>query len=608
MNPISENRSIGLNFDSRGAASLTVWAPTAENMEVKVNNTSAYTMYPAEMGLWEIRNLNIKEGDNYQIIIDGKILPDPASVLQDENVHGPSRAFDLCAFRWDDRGWRTPRLNELIIYELHTGTFTNEGTFDAIIGKLPYLKDLGVNAVELMPVAQFPGSRNWGYDGVYPFAVQKSYGGPERLQHLVNTCHQQGMAVILDVVYNHLGPEGNYLPAFGPVFTDKYKTPWGQAINFDDAWSDGVRLFFIENVLMWFRNFHIDGLRLDAVHAIKDFGSLHILREIKEHVNVLNKELERNHFLIAESDLNDIKFISLFEEGGYGLDATWCDEFHHSLHSLATGEKNGYYSDFGEIHHLVKSVNNAFVYDGIWSDHRKRRFGNKTRGVPGHKFVVFTQNHDQVGNRMMGERLSSLIDFELLKAVAGTMLLSPFTPMLFMGEEYAETQPFLYFTSHSDPELIRLVREGRKEEFKAFMNQGQAPDPDDEKAFIVSKLNWDRRSKNQEIMFSFYKELISLRKSLPALKNPDRQNITAKAIENENAFYLISKHPSQTLLAIINYGDNNVLLDAEETREINWKLILDSSDEKWGGSKTSPLRHDPVTSARRHAITLLINS
>jgi maltooligosyltrehalose trehalohydrolase len=332
-------RKIGLNFISGDTAEIKVWAPLSTSVKLTVNNHPQIDLRPAGMGFWEITGVPVNSGDNYKIIVDGKSLPDPASLHQPEGVHASSQAFDTGKFSWNDQKWKGIAPEDLIIYELHTGTFTDEGSFEGIELKLNYLKELGINTIELMPVAQFPGKRNWGYDGVYPFAVQQSYGGPEKLQQLVDVCHQNGIGVILDVVYNHLGPEGNYFYEYGPVFTSKYTTPWGQAINFDDAWSDGIRLFFVENALMWLRDFHIDGLRLDAVHALKDFGAKHFLRELKEQVNMLNNELSRRHILICESDLNDIRYLEPFDKGGFEMDATWCDEFHHAVHALVTGEK-----------------------------------------------------------------------------------------------------------------------------------------------------------------------------------------------------------------------------------------------------------------------------
>lgn len=598
-------RSIGLNFTPANEATMKVWAPGARSVAFVKKEGTEFPLSPGGMGFWTANRLPVSPGEDYHLSLDGKLLPDPASLLQPEGVHKASCAVNLRNYMWSDNDWQGVPMEQLVIYELHTGTFTPEGTFKAIIAKLDYLKETGITAIELMPVAQFPGTHNWGYDGVYPFAVQNSYGGPAELQHLVDVCHQKGLAVILDVVYNHLGPEGNYLPAYGPVFTDKYKTPWGQAINYDDEWSDGVRTFFIENVLMWLRDFHIDGLRLDAIHAIRDFGAVHILREMKLNVEELNRITGRNHFLICESDLNDVKFISPFEQGGCNLDATWCDEFHHSLHSLVTGETNGYYSDFGGINLLVKAFNDAYVFDGTWSEHRKRTFGSKATGIPGHKFVVFTQNHDQVGNRMLGERLSTLVNFELLKVAAGTLLVSPFTPLLFMGEEYGETRPFQYFTNHGDKELIRLVREGRKKEFKEFMALGEAPDPDDIETFNASKLNWEHRSPNQKHIYSFYKELIYLRKTMPALQNTQRDSIKAEAIGTHKALFLSRKSASQSLLAFINFEDEAIpLQNIPETEESNWQLLLNSSDERWGGSGSNA----SLTSIPAQSICLWVNS
>lgn len=598
-----ERRTIGLNVTSDGMADIEVWAPLAISVKIVINNEEPLELKKALYGNWELKQLHINSGDNYQIIVDEIILSDPLSLSQPDGVHAPSRVFNPKAYQWNDNSWKGIPMSDLIIYELHTGTFSEEGTFDAIILRLDYLKKIGITAIELMPVAQFPGNRNWGYDGVYPFAVQNSYGGPERLQNLVNVCHSQGISVILDVVYNHLGPEGNYLPAFGPVFTNKYHTPWGKAMNFDDLWSDGIRRLVIENVLMWFRDFHIDGLRMDAIHAIKDFGALHILREVKEKVIELNTLTGKTHFLIGESDLNDVKFISPFDTGGYNLDATWCDEFHHSLHALVTGETNGYYSDFGSLEHVVKTFNNAFVYDGIWSEHRKRKFGNQTTHFPGYNFVAFIQNHDQVGNRMLGNRLSTMIGMELQKVLAGALLLSPYIPMLFMGEEYAEENPFLYFTSHSDHDLIRMVREGRKDEFKAFMTEGEPPDPQSGETFAKSKLNWEQRTSNQIHILNFYTELINLRKTLSPLKNFDRNYTNAEIINSRKALLLTRSSNEQKLIAIFNFEAKEINLEHINVPITKWNLILNSAHQKWGGT-ISTQKLDTVPP---HSVTVWLN-
>jgi len=451
-----EKRSLGINFHENASPTIKVWAPHARSLSLEVGGKSNTPLMRMQYGFWQANCPDVKPGDRYKLKINNKDqFPDPASLSQPDGVHDASEAIDLNVIRSiRDNNWKGISTHDLIIYELHAGTFTSEGTFNALTEKIGYLKELGINAIKIMPVAAFPGNRNWGYDGVFPFTVQASYGGALELAKLVKNCHENGIAVILDVVYNHLGPEGNYLNAFGPYFTGKYQTPWGKAINFDDAWSDGVRQYFLENALMWLRDFHIDGLRLDAVHAIKDFGPKHFLRELSEHVQLLNQKTGSQHFLIGECDLNDTRFINPPNKDGYGLDAQWCDEWHHALHAFLTGEKNGYYADFGKVQHLVNSFNHGYVYNGTYSNHRKKIFGTSTVGLPGEKFVVFTQNHDQVGNRMLGDRLSNMVDFETLKLAAGAMFVSPFVPMLFMGEEYAEDNPFLYFISHGDKHLV----------------------------------------------------------------------------------------------------------------------------------------------------------
>ena len=380
-----------------------------------------------------------------------------------------------------------------------------------------------------MPIAQFPGSRNWGYDGVYPFAVQVSYGGAEGLKRLVNACHQRGLAVVLDVVYNHLGPEGNYLSNFGPYFIDRYKTPWGSAMNFDGSYSDEVRRFFLDNALYWITECHIDALRLDAVHAIVDLSAYPFLEELADVVHAQAERLQRRVYLIAESDLDDTRLLRAPELGGYGLDAQWNDDFHHALHTLITGERGGYYADFGHLDHLVKAFREGYVYSGQFSTFRQRRHGNSSRHSPAHQFVVCAQNHDQVGNRMLGERLSQLVDFEALKLAAGMVILSPCVPLLFMGEEYGETAPFPYFVSHLDAALVESVRRGREEEFATFRWQGEPPDPQDEATFQRARLNHHLRHQGQHsVLRAFYKELIQLRRTLPALAQlrKDRMEVT----------------------------------------------------------------------------------
>ena len=582
-----EERTHGITFNEKGEAEIGVWAPLQKSVAISLANNSKLPLIKDEWGYWKASTNKIKPGDLYKVVLDDdKELPDPASLSQPEGVHGHSQAIDLKDFKWTDNQWNNLPLHEYIFYELHTGTFTPEGTFAAIEKKLDYLLELGINAIEIMPVAQFPGSRNWGYDGVFPFAVQQTYRGAKGLQHLVNACHQKGIAVVLDVVFNHLGPEGNYLSQFGPYFTNKYNTPWGNAINFDDAYCDDVRRFFIENALMWFHDFHIDALRLDAVHAIKDFGATHILREIKMYVNQLMKETGRTHYLIVELDLNDNRYINPLEQQGYGMDAQWMDEFHHALRVTAGEERTGYYADFTGIAHLAKAYKDAFVYDGQYSPHRKKTFGIKADN-PGQQFIVFSQNHDQVGNRMLGERTSSLVSFEMQKLLAAAVMVSPYLPMLFMGEEYSEPHPFQYFVSHTDPDLADAVRKGRKAEFAAFHVQDEAPDPVAEETFNQSKLQWNLLDKEpHKTMFQYYQTLIELRKHHPVLQHLNREQLDVEVNENRNILLLRRWHEEHHVLCIMNFSKEpqKIVLPANENE---WTNIFDSADPKWKGPKAA---------------------
>lgn len=581
-----KNRTLGLNFQKNGTAHVTVWAPFAKQVELELpKQAQKLPLQQQEYGYWTIETDAIRPGDRYNILLDSKTRPDPASLSQPEGVHKASEAVHLHDFDWQDSSWRGIPLEQLVIYELHVGTFTKEGTFQGIISKLDYLHKLGVNAIELMPVAQFPGERNWGYDGVYPYAVQKSYGGVKGLQQLVNACHQNEIAVVLDVVYNHLGPEGNYLNDFGPYFTDKYKTPWGSALNFDDAYCDGVRRFWLENALMWFRDFHVDMLRLDAVHAIKDFGATHFLKELKECTNRLSAETGRLYQFIAECDLNDTRYLNDFEKGGYSMDSQWSDEFHHALHALVTGETRGYYEDFGELWQLEKAFRDAYVYDGIYSPHRNKTFGNKATDIPGRQFVAFIQNHDQVGNRMLGDRLSTLVSFDMLKVLAGALFVSPYVPMLFMGEEYGETNPFLYFVSHTDPALVAAVRKGRKAEFAAFHDEGEAPDPQAVETFQQSNLSWKYETGKSHQLWQFYQRLIHLRKTHPVLSQLNRQNLHVKTIPNTKCLILERWTEHERLFCLLNFGNEPQAVQLPVGEK--WQKLLDSSDAKWGGLPTS---------------------
>jgi maltooligosyltrehalose trehalohydrolase len=528
----------------------------------------------------------VAPGSRYFYRLDNKDYPDPASRFQPEGVHSPSQVVNL-DFPWSDRGWDGLPLRQYIIYELHVGSFTPEGTFAAIIPLLDELKELGITAIELMPVAQFPGSRNWGYDGVFPFAVQNSYGGPTELKRLVNACHQRQMAVVLDVVYNHLGPEGNYFPNFAPYFTDRYRTPWGPALNLDGPESDHVRGYFIENALYWLEEFHIDALRLDALHAILDISALPFLEELSASVKRLAGRLKRRVYLIGESDANDRRLVLPRERGGYGLDAQWHEGFHHALHVLLTGEKNGYYQDFGQMRHLVRALREGFVYSGQYSVYRRRRHGSSSRDIPAERFVVFAQNHDQVGNRMMGERLSQLVSFAGLKLAAGVVLLSPFIPLIFMGEEYGETAPFPYFTSHADAALIEAVRKGRREEFAAFGWRGKPPDPQDEETFRSARLNHKLRHEGQHrVLRDFYRELIKLRREVPALASLNKDTSEVIGYEKPRLMYLRRWCQGSQTAIVFNFGDAPApaVFPVPAGR---WQKRLDSAEASWlgGGSR-----------------------
>jgi maltooligosyltrehalose trehalohydrolase len=578
----------GVSFNQNGEAEILVWAPEADRVAIVLaDSTEQLQLEKGEYGHWTLVTGALKPGELYQFTINGgDPLPDPATLWQPDGVHGPSAAYDVNQFQWNDGSWQNPELKSYIIYELHTGTFTAEGTFAGIETKLDYLVDLGISAIELMPVSQFAGPRNWGYDGVFPYCVQNSYGGPQALQHLVDKCHEKGIAVILDVVYNHIGPEGNVLAQYGPYFTEKYHTPWGDALNFDDKWSDGVRQYFIENALMWFRDFHIDALRMDAVHAIKDFSPVHVLQEIRERTNDVAGLTSRQHHLIVEMDLNDTRYIDPLSKGGYGMDGQWVDEFHHALRVSSGQERTGYYSDFDPIVSLAKSFTNAYVFDGQFSEHRKRRFGVPTDNRPGHQFVVFSQNHDHIGNRMLGERTSQLVSYEMQKLLAGAVVLSPFLPLFFMGEEWSESNPFQYFVSHTDPDLAEAVRKGRKREFAAFHLEGEAPDPMGEETFNNSKLQWNLLDQEpHRTMLAYYKALIGLRKNNRILGSADREGLSVEAFPEKETILVKRVSADEQVVGILNFskGRREVLLPAAIPQ---WFKLMASSDEQWNGQET----------------------
>jgi len=569
-----------------GRCRFLVFAPGVERVEVRLLSPGGRMAALERDGRGYHGGVaeGVEAGALYLYRLDGgKERPDPASRHQPRGVHGPSMVTDPRTFAWRDDGWRGIPLSSYILYELHVGTFTGEGTFDAVIPRLDALVELGITAVELMPVAQFPGKRNWGYDGVYPFAVQDSYGGPEGLMRLVDACHLRGLAVVLDVVYNHLGPEGNYLSDFGPYFSDRYRTPWGSAVNFDGPGSDEVRRFFQENALTWLREFRVDALRLDAIHGIMDFSASPFLAELGAAVRDFRGRENRMAYLIPESDLNDARVVDRPEAGGYGLDAQWSDDFHHALHALLTGERDGYFADFGGIGPMARAFTDGFVYSGQYSAYRRRRHGNPSLHLPAGKFVVFAQNHDQVGNRRRGERLASLVSFESLKLAAGVVLLSPFLPLLFMGEEYGEIAPFLYFVHHGDAELVEAVRRGRKEEFASFGWEGEIPDPQDEGTFLRSRPDAARReSGGHALLLSLHRELIRIRKTDPVLSRTDREGMEVSAFERENALVVLRRHGPARTAAVFHFGDAPGTLPLP-LPGVPWEKVLDSSDTRWGG-------------------------
>jgi maltooligosyltrehalose trehalohydrolase len=556
---------------------------------------------PREQGYWEGIIAGVGPGTRYFFRLNNTHdRPDPASRYQPEGVHGPSEIVDQGDFDWSDHEWAGIPLEDFVVYELHVGTFTPEGTFAAVIPHLPELRELGVTAIEIMPIAQFSGERNWGYDGAHPFAVQKSYGGPDGFKALVDACHREGLALILDVVYNHLGPEGNYLREFAPYFTDRYRTPWGEAINFDGPGSDEVRAYFIENALAWFRDYHVDALRLDAVHAIFDFSAKTFLQELAERTREYSLEAGRPHLLIAESDLDDVRLIRAPEQGGYGLDAQWHDDFHHALHTLLTGDRQGYYEDFGTAADLCKAFREGFVYDWRYSPHRRRHHGSSSREQPARQFVVCSQNHDQIGNRMQGERLISLAGFEAAKTAAAAVLFSPYIPLLFMGEEYGEGAPFLYFVSFPDPDLAEAVRRGRREEFSAFAWKDEPPDPQDIETFHRSKLNREKRRQGRnQAMYDFYRQLLRLRGDLPALRHPDKKNLESGIVTGASALWLNRWRDVNRVTALFNFGREKVPLDFPAGGG-RWEKLLDSAEEHWQG----PGSHLPENATGQEPVIL----
>ncbi len=578
----------GASVRGDDSVEFRVWAPKVTSLSVRILGELPRTI-PMTRSLdseFVATVPQVSEGADYFYLLEGeRECPDPVSRWQPSGVHGPSCIVDPASFRWSDQGWPGILLKDLIIYELHTGTFTWEGTFESVIPRLPYLRDLGITAIEIMPVAEVPGNRNWGYDGASLYAPQSSYGGPIALKRLVNACHELGLAVVLDVVYNHLGPEGNYLPEFAPCFTDAHHTPWGKAINFDWPESDGVRRFVIDNALYWLTEYHVDALRLDAIHGIYDFGARHILDELSEAFQNQARRLQRQAWLIAESDLEDVRIINPRAAGGYALDAQWHDDFHHALYALLTGGREGFLMDFGAIADLSKSITDGFVFDWKYARYRRRHFGSSSKDRPGQQFVGFIQNHDQIANTSRGKRLSTLVPAGQQKIAAVLTLCSPFLPLLFMGEEYGETAPFLYFTSFDDPGLAGAVREGRKKELGTHYSESDFSDPQALGTFERCKLDWSKAAitPHSEIL-RLYRELISLRKQYPSLGNC-RKDLSEIRFD-EQAKWLVMKRSDpagNSALLVCNFssGAQRVPVAAHTQPR---RLVLWTGDAVYGGS------------------------
>lgn len=518
---------------------FSVWAPWANKVAVKVGDCVHSMEGPDERGWWKVAVDDAEPGSDYGFLLDddSKVYPDPRSLWQPHGVHGLSRVYHHAAFRWHDERWQAPPLAGSIQYEMHVGTFTPGGTLDSAIERLDYLVELGITHVELMPVAAFAGDRGWGYDGVDLYAVAEHYGGPDALKRFVDACHARGLAVLLDVVYNHFGPVGNYTGKFGPYVTHAHRTPWGEAVNLERRGSDEVRQFFCDNAKMWLRDFHIDGLRLDAVHGFVDRSAAHFLEQLAAEVEVLAATLGRRLVLIAESDLNDPRVVQPREAGGYGMDAQWSDDFHHALFTLLRGdEKQGYYADFGSMEKLVKALTQVFVYDGAYSVYRGRRHGRPVEGLSAHRFLGYIQTHDQVGNRVAGDRVEQIVGMDRAKVAAGIVLTAPFVPLIFQGEEFAASTPFLYFADHEDAEMARLVWEGRAREFAAFgFAEQEIPDPAARATFERSRLNWKEAGEGRHReMLEWYRALIRLRRESAALNDGDLRHINVQASELEH--------------------------------------------------------------------------
>ncbi|HEY2039766.1 MAG TPA: malto-oligosyltrehalose trehalohydrolase [Edaphobacter sp.] len=553
-----------------------VWAPEAEKVATKIGVTT-YPMVRNDRGWWTVLVEETGPGTDYAFLLndDPTPYPDPRAMWMPNGVHAVSRVYGKDQFSWNDEHWQAPPLASAIVYELHIGTFTPGGTFDSAIEKLPYLVELGVTHLEVMPIAEFPGDFGWGYDGVALFAAREAYGGPDGLKRFVNACHSHGLAVLLDVVYNHFGPVGNYTGKYGPYMTSNHRTPWGDAVNLEFEQSDQVRRFFCDNALTWMEEYHIDGLRLDAVHEFVDRSAIHFMEQLAIEVEELSARLGRRFVLIAESDLNDPRVVRQREANGYGMDAQWNDDFHHALFTVldSSGEGKGYYGDYGSMESLVKALTQAFVYDGIYSKYRRRVHGRRVEGLSMHRFVGFIQNHDQVGNRAKGDRLEQIVGLECAKVALGLVMTSPFIPMLFQGEEFAASSPFQYFAHHEDPVMAKSVSEGRKREFAAFgWLPEEIPDPESRETFERSKLRWNEVYEGSHAeMLDWTRRLIALRRSSASLTDGEPGHLKVRFDEAKRWLTM----DRGMMKMICNFGDQAVDLEGVE----GYHLTLSSQDD-----------------------------
>ena len=569
---------LGAHALGDGRTSFTVWAPTPSRVVLRVLSSGRrdVDMTRDDRGYWCTVVDGVGPGNRYVYVLDGVERADPASRAQPDGVDGPSAVVDE-TFAWTDGTWRNPSLDRYVIEEIHVGTFTPDGTFAAAGRELRGLRDAGITAVEVMPIAEFPGARNWGYDGVLPYAAHHAYGGIDGFRAFVDAAHALGMAVILDVVYNHLGPEGNHLRDFGPYFTDRYRTPWGDALNFDGPGSDEVRRYFVENAWWWVDGAHVDALRLDAVHAIVDPSAHPFVQELVETVHERAAARGRVVHVIAESAANDVRVIRPVELGGLGCDAQWNDDFHHALHALLTGERHGYYEDFGALDDLARAYTDGYVYDGRFSRFRGRRHGSPSRGMPGSRFVVFAQNHDQVGNRMAGDRLSASLPAEASRLAAAAVLLSPFVPLVFQGDEYGERAPFPYFVSHSDPQLVEAVRRGRAEEFAGFGWEGEPPDPQSEDTFRSAVLHRGRSSPDADAMRAWFRTLLDVRASVPAFARLDPSACDVSTHPDARTLVVQRRAGEDLGALVLHFGDDAVDVRAPLRRR-RWRVLAGDTD------------------------------